>query len=154
MQTQCCSLYLLEEQQLVLSATDGLAPQAVGKVKMPLTQGLVGLVAQREEPINLADAHQHPRFKIFEEASEESYCSFLAVPIIHQKQILGVLVVQQIQQRQFSESEEAFLMTLAAQLAMAVRAQRKRKSSVKLKHRCCITAPKLPVVWLLAMPWC
>lgn len=127
MQTQCCSLYLLEEQQLVLSATDGLAPQAVGKVKMPLTQGLVGLVAQREEPINLADAHQHPRFKIFEEASEESYCSFLAVPIIHQKQILGVLVVQQIQQRQFSESEEAFLMTLAAQLAMAVRAQRKKK---------------------------
>ncbi len=124
MKTQCCSLYLLEEQQLVLSATDGLASEAVGKVKMPLTQGLVGLVAQREEPINLADAHQHPRFKRFKEASEEGYRAFLAVPIIYQKQILGVLVVQQTNERQFSESEEAFLMTLAAQLAMTVREQR------------------------------
>lgn len=58
MATQCCSIYLLEGQQLVLSATDGLYPDAVGQVKMSLSEGLVGLVAEREEPINLADANQ------------------------------------------------------------------------------------------------
>ncbi|RTR34688.1 phosphoenolpyruvate--protein phosphotransferase [Shewanella atlantica] len=121
MATQCCSIYLLEGQQLVLSATDGLDPDAVGQVKMSLSEGLVGLVAEREEPINLADANQHPRFKKFAEAEEESFRAFLAVPIIYQKNVVGVLVVQQADTRQFDEGEEAFLMTLAAQLAMAIR---------------------------------
>ncbi|MCE9679049.1 phosphoenolpyruvate--protein phosphotransferase [Shewanella sp. AS1] len=126
METQCCSIYILEDQQLVLSATDGLDPNAVGYVKMPLSQGLVGLVAEREEPINLANAQLHPRFKLFTEAAEEDFRAFLAVPIIYQKLILGVLVVQQGDERQFTEAEEAFLMTLAAQLAVAVREQRKK----------------------------
>ncbi|ACA85521.1 phosphoenolpyruvate--protein phosphotransferase [Shewanella woodyi] len=121
MATQCCSIYILEGRELILSATDGLLTDAVGQVKMSLSEGLVGLVAEREEAVNLADARQHPRFKEFSEVEEESFRAFLAVPIIYQKRILGVLVVQQIEARQFNEGEEAFLMTLAAQLAMAIR---------------------------------
>ncbi|MBO2676109.1 phosphoenolpyruvate--protein phosphotransferase [Shewanella algae] len=130
MSTQCCSIYILDKNELVLSATDGLEPSAVGRVRMPLTEGLVGLVAEREEAINLADARAHPRFKLFPEVAEEEYRAFLAAPIIYQKQLLGVIVVQQPRARQFSEGEEAFLMTLAAQLAMAIRGL-KQKASVK-----------------------
>lgn len=53
------------------------------------------LVAEREEAINLADARAHPRFKLFPEVAEEEYRAFLAAPIIYQKQLLGVIVVQQ-----------------------------------------------------------
>ncbi|MCE9685337.1 phosphoenolpyruvate--protein phosphotransferase [Shewanella sp. AS16] len=130
MNTQVCSIYILEQQQLVLSATDGLEKGAVGTVKMPLSEGLVGLVAEREEAVNLADARLHPRFKLFPEVAEEEYRAFLAVPIIYQKQVLGVIVVQQASTRQFSEGEEAFLMTLAAQLAMAVKGH-KQKAEVR-----------------------
>ncbi|WOT04350.1 phosphoenolpyruvate--protein phosphotransferase [Shewanella youngdeokensis] len=126
MRTDCCSVYLLEQQQLILSATDGLAPTAVNRVHIPLTQGLVGLVAQREEAINLAAASSHPRFKLLPEVLEEAYNAFLAVPIVYQKSVIGVIVVQQIQARQFSEAEEAFLMTLAAQLAMAIKGLKPR----------------------------
>ncbi|MFQ6371343.1 phosphoenolpyruvate--protein phosphotransferase [Shewanella sp. YIC-542] len=132
--TECCSIYILDKEKLVLSATDGLKPSAVGNVRMPITEGLVGLVAEREEAINLADARQHPRFKLFPEAAEEEYRAFLAVPIIYQKQLLGVIVVQQAHSRQFSEGEEAFLMTLAAQLAMAIRGL-KQKASVKSREK-------------------
>ncbi|MCL1141413.1 phosphoenolpyruvate--protein phosphotransferase [Shewanella gaetbuli] len=121
MATQCCSIYLLENQQLVLSATEGLEPSSVGVVKMPLSEGLVGLAAEREEAVNLADARIHPRFKFFPEVEEEEYRAFLAVPIIYQKMVVGVIVVQQPNPRQFSEGEEAFLMTLAAQLAVVIR---------------------------------
>ncbi|WP_285164665.1 phosphoenolpyruvate--protein phosphotransferase [Shewanella goraebulensis] len=121
MQTQCCSIYILEQQHLVLSASNGLASAAINNVKMPLTEGLVGLAAEKEEAVNLADAKSHPRFKFFPEVEEEEYRAFLAVPIIFQKQVVGVIVVQQPQPRQFSENEEAFLMTLAAQLAVVVR---------------------------------
>ncbi|ABZ75637.1 PTSINtr with GAF domain, PtsP [Shewanella halifaxensis HAW-EB4] len=136
MATECCSIYILEEQQLVLSATDGLDPAAVNRVKLPVTQGLVGLVAQREEAINLADAPSHPRFKLLPEVAEEAYSAFLAVPIVYQKSVIGVIVVQQVQARQFSEGEEAFLMTLAAQLAVAIKGLTHRaKSSSSLQQR-------------------
>lgn len=48
---------------------------------------------------------------------EERYRSFLGVPIISRRQLLGVLVVQQREHRQFDESEESFLVTLATQMA-------------------------------------
>ncbi len=108
MSTQCCSIYILDKNELVLSATDGLEPSAVGRVRMPLTEGLVGLVAEREEAINLADARAHPRFKLFPEVAEEEYRAFLAAPIIYQKQLLGVIVVQQPSARQFSEGKKPF----------------------------------------------
>ncbi len=119
MQTEVCSIYLMDErdQQLVFMATRGLNLDALGKVAMGLNEGLVGYVAERAEPINLEDAQNHPRNRFFEEIGEEPFHAFLGVPIIHHRKILGVLVVQQQQTRRFDESEEAFLITLSAQLA-------------------------------------
>jgi phosphotransferase system enzyme I (PtsP) len=77
----------------------------------------VGLVAQREEPVNLEDAELHPNFQLLPDIGEEPFHAFLGVPIIHQREVLGVLVVQQARRRRFDESEEAFLVTMSAQLA-------------------------------------
>lgn len=122
MQVDCCSVYLSEPQRrrYRLAASDGLAQSAVGRVVLPFEQGLVGLVGRREELINLADAPIHPSFKYLPEVGEEEFNSFLGVPIMHQRQVLGVLVVQQRASRQFNEVDESFLVTLAAQLAARV----------------------------------
>ncbi|MDN3556137.1 phosphoenolpyruvate--protein phosphotransferase [Halomonas maura] len=119
MRTDVCSFYLFDPEldQLMLMETIGLRTQAVGHVALPVGEGLVGLVAQREEPINLENAQSHPRFRYFEATGEERYSSFLGVPIIHQRRMLGVLVVQQSDKRRYDESDEAFLVTMAAQLA-------------------------------------
>ncbi|HBZ95979.1 MAG TPA: phosphoenolpyruvate-protein phosphotransferase PtsP, partial [Pseudomonas sp.] len=47
----------------------------------------------------------------------EDYASFLGAPILHHRRVMGVLVVQQKERRQFDEGEEAFLVTMRAQLA-------------------------------------
>ncbi|MBL4780710.1 MAG: phosphoenolpyruvate--protein phosphotransferase [Porticoccaceae bacterium] len=119
MGTGICSVYLLDVKNdaYVLAATDGLLPAAVGKVSMNRDQGLVGLVAHKAEPLNLEHAETHPRFAYFPETGEEKFSAFLGSPIIHHRTVLGVLVVQQQQRRRFDESEEAFLITIAAQLA-------------------------------------
>ena len=118
MQTEVCSVYLRNEQGVyVLLATEGLNQEAVGVVALSKDEGLVGLVAAREEPININNAESHPKFQYFSETGEERYSSFLGVPIIHQRQVLGVLVVQQVDNRRFDEGEEAFLVTMSAQLA-------------------------------------
>ncbi|MBB3332425.1 phosphotransferase system enzyme I (PtsP) [Halomonas campaniensis] len=119
MHTDVCSFYLFDAEldQLVLMETIGLRTQAVGQVSLPIGEGLVGLVASREEPLNLEDAQAHPQFRYFEATGEERYSSFLGVPIIHQRRMLGVLVVQQSEKRRYGEEDEAFLVTMAAQLA-------------------------------------
>ncbi|HEY7884388.1 MAG TPA: phosphoenolpyruvate--protein phosphotransferase [Cellvibrionaceae bacterium] len=121
MQTQVCSVYLRNpEHDYVLMATDGLKQESVGRVRLRASEGLVGRVVTREEPVNLEDAESHPSYQYFPETGEERFSSFLGVPIIHQRQVLGVLVVQQIERRRFDEGDEAFLVTMSAQLASVI----------------------------------
>ncbi len=119
MGSQVCSVYLLdpETNRFVLMASDGLNKKSIGKVSMAPNEGLVGLVGTREEPLNLENAAAHPRYRYFAETGEERYASFLGSPIIHHRRVMGVLVVQQKERRQFDEGEEAFLVTMSAQLA-------------------------------------
>ncbi|MES9852400.1 MAG: phosphoenolpyruvate--protein phosphotransferase [Candidatus Thiodiazotropha sp. L084R] len=117
-----CSVYLtdFERRDHVLKATEGLLPGAVGKVRLPYHRGLIGLVCERAEPVNLADAPSHKRYLFTNETGETSYKGFLGVPIIQNRRVLGVLVVRQIEQRSFEDNEVTFLFTLAAQLAGAI----------------------------------
>lgn len=118
MRTQVCSIYLRDGQSdFILRATQGLLPESVGRVKMSINEGLVGYVAKRGEPINLENAEGHSRYRYFPETGEERFASFLGVPIVHQREVLGVLTVQQSEHRRFDEEEEAFLVTLSAQLS-------------------------------------
>ncbi len=117
-----CSVYLFDEadQSYVLMATEGLRQESIGKVRMAMREGLVGLVAAKEEPLNLQDADQHPNFAYFEETGEAPFHSFLGVPIIHHRKVLGVLVLQQETRRRFASEEEAFVVTVCAQLSGAI----------------------------------
>ncbi|MCL9781390.1 phosphoenolpyruvate--protein phosphotransferase [Vibrio sp. S4M6] len=121
MRTECCTVYLANEEKhrLELMATQGLKFKG-DKIHINFEEGLVGLVKRSAEPLNVADASKHPNFKYFSELGEEVYQSFLGTPIIHRKQVLGVLVVQQKSSRLFDEMEESFLVTLAAQLAVII----------------------------------
>ncbi len=118
MDTEVCSVYLRDQDNTyALMATNGLNESAIGVVRLQLNEGLVGMVAAREEPINLDQADSHPKFEYFPETGEERYSAFLGVPIIHHRNVLGVLVVQQVERRKFDEGEEAFLVTMSAQLS-------------------------------------
>ena len=119
MRTDVCTIYLHDKatQKLVFRATEGLNSEKVGQFGLGFDEGLVGWVATREEPLNLDDASAHPQFQLVEGLGEEPFNAFLGAPIVHQRDLLGVLVVQQGDHRRFSEDEEAFLITVSAQLA-------------------------------------
>ena len=121
-ETDVCSVYLLEPDRmtLVLAATVGLRPESVGRIRMRLTEGLAGLVAQRLQPEVVADAASHPRFKYFSEAGEDSYRSFLGVPLVDRGMLQGVLVVQTTEPREFSQDDVRMLVTSGMQLAPIV----------------------------------
>lgn len=117
-----CSVYLLntEAKHYVLMATEGLSRDAVGILRVPVGDGLISLVGERNEPVNLDDAQAHDRFQLFQEADEQEFHAFLGVPIIHRRALLGILVVRHRSRRRFESDEEAFLVTMASQLAAAI----------------------------------
>ncbi len=117
-----CSVYLHdhERDENVLMATDGLRADAIGRVRLKAGEGLVGLVAEREEPVSLADAPSHPHYAYFPLTGEEHFSVFLGVPIVHHREVLGVLVVQRRNGIPFGEDSVTFLVTVAAQLAGAI----------------------------------
>ena len=135
--TDVCSAYLLEPDRanLVLAATLGLNPESVGRVRMRLSEGLAGLVAEQLKPQFVADASTHPRFKYFGEAGEDPYRSFLGVPVLDRGLLQGVLVVQTKEPRVFSDSDVATFTAAGMQLAPIVAEARTLGHFVAPAHR-------------------
>lgn len=117
-QADAVSVYLIDPMhaEYVLVATDGLSHSAPFKVRFSVDSGLVGLVGRREELINIDAAQQHADFACHPQLKDEHLCGFLGVPIIQHRKLYGVLCAQQIESKAFDDAQEAFLITLAAQL--------------------------------------
>jgi len=117
--TDVCSAYLLEPDRanLVLAATLGLRPECVGHLRMAVTEGLAGLVAEHVRPVAVEQVKAHPRFKYFPESGEDPYQSFLGVPLIDRGVLQGVLVVQTVEARAFPENEIRQLTEAAKRVA-------------------------------------
>lgn len=122
MKAAVCSIYLYdaEGQALVLTANQGLNPDAVGRLRLRPGEGLVGTVFEWQRPILEARAAQNPRFKFVPGTDEERYEAFLAVPILRGLSPLGVLVVQDPVPDYFDENDAKALQTIAAQLAATI----------------------------------
>ncbi len=120
--TDVCSAYLLEPDRanLVLAATVGLRRECIGSLRMAVHEGLTGLVAEMVRPVAVEQVKNHPRFKYFRDAGEDAYQSFLGVPLIERGVLQGVLVVQTIEARVFTEDEIRMLTEAATQVAPVV----------------------------------
>ncbi|MDO6728660.1 phosphoenolpyruvate--protein phosphotransferase [Marinovum sp. 2_MG-2023] len=118
MGTEVCSIYLFRDvETLELCATEGLKAEAVHQTRMRIGEGLVGRVARAGVIINTADAPQAPGFRYMPETGEEIYSSFLGVPIQRLGEMLGVLVVQSKEAREFTADEVYALEVVAMVLA-------------------------------------
>lgn len=117
-----CSFYHLQPdtQELVLAATLGLRQEVRGRLRMRVDEGLTGLVAQQMAPVMVPNAPKHPRFKYFPDAGEETYQTFLGVPLVETGILKGVLVVQTVESRVFNPSEIRMLVAVGAQVAPLV----------------------------------
>ena len=119
LEADACSFYLVNEAkaQFILAAASGLEIDEIGKHRFNFSDGIIGQVAAREEAINLADMHADPHCYQSPAIDESNLHGYLAVPMIYQADLLGVVLVQRKVVEEFSEEAEAFLVTLCTQLA-------------------------------------
>jgi len=118
MVAEVCSIYLKRQDgSLELFATEGLNPKAVHVVRMNRGEGLVGRCAELNVTVNEPEASSHPAFSYRPETGEEIYHSLLAVPIGRSGQVLGVLVVQNRTQKEYSDEDVEVLQATAMVVA-------------------------------------
>ena len=124
MVAEVCTIYALRPgDTLELVATHGLNPESVGRTRLRVGEGIVGIVAATGACQNLPDAQNHPAFAYRPETGEDPYASLLGVPIRRAGRVLGVLTVQNRAPRTYLDDEvevlETVAMLLAEVLAMA-----------------------------------
>ena len=118
MEVEVCSVYMVRaDGELELFSTIGLKNEAVHMSRLKMGEGLVGYIADKGIPLNLAEARKHPNFVYLPETGEEDFRSFAGVPIIYRENISGVLVVQNKQARIFKTEEIEALQTVAMVVA-------------------------------------
>jgi phosphotransferase system enzyme I (PtsP) len=121
MVAEVCSIYLRRAGKILeLFATEGLNRTAVHNTRLKEGEGLVGLVGETAEAVNLSDAPADPHFSYRPETGEDPFKSFLGVPIVRGGQVFGVLTVQNKAERIYAEEEVEALQTVAMVLAEVV----------------------------------
>ena len=118
MVAEVCSIYLKRQDgSLELFATEGLNAAAVHSTRLKRGEGLAGRCAELGVTVNEPEASNHPAFSYRPETGEEIYHSLLAVPIERSGQILGVLVIQNRTQKEYSDEDIEVLHATAMVIA-------------------------------------
>jgi phosphotransferase system enzyme I (PtsP) len=122
MRSAVCSVYLYNEkaQELVLTATQGLSADSIGRVRLKLGEGLTGQALKELRPIREGAGNRSPQYKFIPGILEERYQAFLAVPIMRGLDRVGVLVLQDPVADYFDENDTKALQAIAAQLAATI----------------------------------
>ncbi len=113
-----CAIYAMRSGDVLeLAATMGLRQEAVGRTRLRVGEGIVGIAAATATVQNLPDAQSHPAFAYRPETGEEIFASLLAVPLRRAGRTLGVLTVQDLLPRRYTDDEVDGLETVAMLLA-------------------------------------
>ena len=86
------------------------------KNDVPVGKGIVGYAAQHREAVLVRDVKKDPRYI---DTNPETR-SELAVPLIYQDKVIGVLDLEHTKRGFFTEDHQRTITTLAAQLAIAI----------------------------------
>ena len=121
LEAEVCSVYVRRAGDVLeLFATQGLRAAAVRRTRLRIGEGLIGEIAAKGRPLALADAKSHPSFAYRPETGEEIYQSLMGVPILRGGRTVGVLAVQNVLGRQYTDEEIEALQTVAMVLAELV----------------------------------
>jgi signal transduction histidine kinase len=119
MDSEVCSLYLLDRDGhgLTLAATNGVDRQHIGVARLRVGEGLTGIAAEKRAPVVSTNLREDPRCAWIRGVDHERFTSLLAVPLLWNEQVVGVINIKTEVAREFGEADVRRLATIANLLA-------------------------------------
>jgi signal transduction protein with GAF and PtsI domain len=116
-----CLLYLIDNDQLVLCASNNPHPGEIGKLRLRVGEGLTGWVASQRRLLAISrEAYLDSRFKAFSGLPEDAFEAFLSAPVIARNRVVGVINVQHRGPHQHTGSEMELITTVGEQVGCAL----------------------------------
>ena len=122
MRARMCSLMMLDESRewLDLRASYGAGSNYIKKPRLSVEESLLGVVARRKKPMQVANVQTSGRYQNVEVARQEGLVSLLSVPLLFAGQSIGTLNVYTGRPYNYSNEEIKILSALAELSAIAI----------------------------------
>lgn len=146
--TECdaCLVYLFEKEtnEIVLCASQVPHTAEIGNLRMKIGEGITGWVAEHKAVVVLSEnASQDKRFKKFRGLVEDTYESFLSVPLATGGDLIGVINVHHRETHLHSPEEVSLLTFIGEQMAGALAKSKLSEENARLKEETQETKRKL-----------
>ncbi|HEX5061178.1 MAG TPA: GAF domain-containing protein [Kofleriaceae bacterium] len=128
MEIEIASIYVVEDDKLVMRGNHGFPDSAIGNVALKVGEGITGLVAECMRPVSAAHAAAEAAYKEVPGLGEEHFPVFAGVPLISGGAVVGVLVLQR-RKKPFAADEVTLATALGAPVNLAV--ERRRATAVR-----------------------
>lgn len=142
-----CLIYLLDNDELVLCASNTPHPSTIGKVRLKLSEGLTGWVARERRLLAIArEAYKDPRFKTFRDLPEDVYEAFLSAPVVARDRVVGVINVQHRTPHQHTGNEMELVATVGEQVGCMLLLARMDPAAVEAANHVQLVLSSGPVL--------
>ena len=132
--TDVCFVHVLDDTDRSLTLTGATPPfdSEVGKIRLPLGQGISGWVASHREPVVIShDKEADPRYMPFESLRGADFTSMVSVPMeTDPGGLVGVLNVHTVERREFTDRDVELLLVIGRLIAGAMHQARLHRQLV------------------------
>jgi len=129
-----CFVHVLDDTERSLTLAGATPPfdSEVGKIRLPLGQGISGWVASHREPVViLDDKESDPRYLPFQSLRGRDFTSMVSVPMeTDPGGLVGVLNVHTVAQREFGDRDVELLLVIGRLIAGAMHQARLHRQLV------------------------
>jgi len=128
------AIFLHDPDKKVLSWEFGIGYSEEARRRLdafPTTRGLVGRAVRTRSSVISLDVSMEPDFLFAETESGDRIRSALAIPLIHNDRVVGVVTVESTRLAEFTEDQEQLLSALAGFLAIGLDNARLYRASVR-----------------------
>ena len=129
-----CFVHVLDDSDRSLTLAGATPPfdSEVGKIRLPLGQGISGWVASHREPVVISDDKESdPRYMPFQSLRGSDFTSMVSVPMeTDPGGLVGVLNVHTVERREFTERDVELLLVIGRLIAGALHQARLHRQLV------------------------
>jgi signal transduction histidine kinase len=136
--TDVCFVHVLDDSGGALTLTGATPPfeRQVGRIQLPVGEGVSGWVASHRKPaVIAADKETDPRYRHLPELGGQDYTSMVSVPLQSRPTgLVGVLDVLTRQRRDFTDRDVRLLTSIGSLVAGAVHQARLHRQLAAREH--------------------